>query len=203
MKPKSTYHNQLELIQRFAKGDSDAFFIIYKQLHLPIFRFVQKWIGSTEDAEELTADIFFKLWNNRDRFETLDYIRAFLHVAAKNSCINFLKQLKVKNVRQKELDDLLYKDAEPYFILEEVQEELLKLIYGEVEQMPPKMKEIFMLSYVEGLKPSEIAVRLNLNTQTIQNQKANAIRFLKSALADKLLFSATLFWLELALHEFF
>ncbi|OJY83583.1 MAG: hypothetical protein BGP14_09935 [Sphingobacteriales bacterium 44-15] len=169
---------------------------MYKQLYLPVFRFVQQWVNNIEDAEELTADTFVKLWNNRDRFETLDYIRAFLHVTARNACINFLKQLRAKTSRQKELEKQLTINTEPDFVVHEIRQELMKLVYAEVEQMPKKMKEIFLLSYAEGLKPSEIALRLNLSVQTIQNQKANAIRLLKIALADKSLLLALLIWLE-------
>ncbi|MBN8857527.1 MAG: RNA polymerase sigma-70 factor [Sphingobacteriales bacterium] len=196
MKSHFTYYSEPELIQRFATGEPAAFRAIYKQLYLPVFRFVQQWVNNIEDAEELTADTFVKLWNNRDRFETLDYIRAFLHVTARNACINFLKQLRAKTSRQKELEKQLTINTEPDFVVHEIRQELMKLVYAEVEQMPKKMKEIFLLSYAEGLKPSEIALRLNLSVQTIQNQKANAIRLLKIALADKSLLLALLIWLE-------
>lgn len=196
MKSHFTYYSEPELIQRFTTGEPAAFRAIYKQLYLPVFRFVQQWVNNIEDAEELTADTFVKLWNNRDRFETLDYIRAFLHVTARNACINFLKQLRAKTSRQKELEKQLTINTEPDFVVHEIRQELMKLVYAEVEQMPKKMKEIFLLSYAEGLKPSEIALRLNLSVQTIQNQKANAIRLLKIALADKSLLLALLIWLE-------
>lgn len=194
MKSYSTYHHEPELIRRFATGEPAAFRAVYKQLYLPVLRFVQQWVGNTEDAEELTADTFVKLWNNRERFETLEYIRAFLHVTARNACINFLKQLRVKTARQKELEEQLSIDTAPDFALQEIRQELMELIYAEVEQMPKKMKEIFLLSYAEGLKPSEIALRLNLSVQTVRNQKANAIRLLKIALADKPSLLALFIW---------
>lgn len=195
MKSHSTYDHEPELIRRFSTGEPAAFRALYKQLYLPVLRFVQQWVGNTQDAEELTADTFVKLWNNRERFETLEYIRAFLHVTARNACINFLKQLKVKTARQKELVEQSVVDTAPDFALQQIRQELMKLIYTEVEQMPKKMKEIFLLSYSEGLKPSEIALRLNLSVQTVQNQKANAIRLLKIAFADKPPLLVLLIWL--------
>ncbi len=195
MKSHSTYYHEPELIRRFAAGEPAAFRSLYKQLYLPVLRFVQQWVGNIEDAEDLTSDTFVKLWNNRERFETLEYIRAFLHVAARNACINFLKQLKVKTARQKELMEQSLVDTGPDFALLQIRQELMKLIYAEVEQMPKKMKEIFLLSYSEGLKPSEIALKLNLSVQTVQNQKANAIRLLKIAFADKPPLLALLIWL--------
>lgn len=195
MRSGPTYHHEPELIRHFSEGEPAAFRTVYRQLYLPVFRFVQHWVGNAEDAEELTGDIFVKLWHNRERFGTMDYIRAFLHVTARNACINFLKQLKVKTARQEELEAQLCVDTGPDFALQQVRQELMKLVYAEVEQMPKKMKEIFLLSYWEGLKPMEIARRLNLSVQTVQNQKANAIRLLKIAFADRSLFLALLIWL--------
>lgn len=195
MRSHSTYDHEPDLIQRFATGDPAAFRAVYKQLYLPVLRFVEQWVGNTQDAEELTADTFVKLWNNRERFETLEYIRAFIHVTARNACINFLKQLRVKTARQEELEAQLAMDTAPDFALQEIRQELMKLVYAEVEQMPKKMKEIFLLSYAEGLKSSEIAQRLNLSVQTVRNQKANAIRLLKIGFADKPPLLAILIWL--------
>lgn len=184
MKSNFTYYHEPELIQRFAAGEPAAFRALYKQLYLPVFRFVQQWVENIQDAEELTADTFVKLWNNRKRFETLDHVRAFLHVTARNACINFLKKLRTKTAQQNALETRFHVDTSADFTLQEIRQELMKLVYAEVEQMPKRMKEIFMLSYSEGLKPSEIALRLNLSVQTVQNQKANAIRLLKIALTD-------------------
>ncbi len=46
------------------------------------------------------------------------------------------------------------------------------------------MREIFLLSYSEGLKPAEIAARLGISVKTVKNQRVNAVNILRSALAD-------------------
>lgn len=191
------YQHEHELLQHFVAGEPAAFRAVYKQFYLPLFRFVQQWVEDKQDAEELTADTFVKLWDNRSRFETMDHVRAFLHVTAKNACINFLKQLRAKAVKQRAMEMELAVDTAPDFNLQEIRQELMKLIYAEVELMPKRMKEIFLLSYADGLKPSEIAYRLKLNVQTVQNQKANAIRHLRIALAGKPTLLAVIIWLGL------
>lgn len=195
-KSPSTYYDDSNLLPRFVIGEPAAFRAVYDQQWQPVFRFVQQWIVNAADAEELTADTFVKLWHHRERFESLDHVRAFLHVTARNACINFLKQAQVKTARQEELERQLAADTEPDFLVQEIRKELMKLVYEEVEQMPKKMKEIFLLSYAEGLKPAEIARQLNLSVQTVHNQKTNAIRLLKIAFSDKPLLLALLIWLE-------
>ncbi|HRO69988.1 MAG TPA: sigma-70 family RNA polymerase sigma factor, partial [Chitinophagaceae bacterium] len=68
------------------------------------------------------------------------------------------------------------------FTIQQVREEFFRLVYDKVDRMPPKMKEVFLLSYREGLKPAEIARLLNLSVNTVGNHKANAIRILRQAL---------------------
>ena len=44
------------------------------------------------------------------------------------------------------------------------------------------MREVFLLSYRDGLRPAQIAEQLNVHVQTVKNQRLSAIRFLQSAL---------------------
>ncbi len=51
-----------------------------------------------------------------------------------------------------------------------------------MDKLPEKMKEVFNLSYKEGLKPARIAELIQINVQTVKNQRVNAIKLLKNAL---------------------
>ncbi len=62
--------------------------------------------------------------------------------------------------------------------------QLMDKVYEEVAKMPGKMREIFYLSYKEGLKPPQVAERLQISVQTVKNQKVNAIKLLKRSFKD-------------------
>lgn len=192
MKTPSPYHDEFALMRSFATGEKNAFDHIYKQLHLPIFKFAERFLPSADDAKDITADTFVKLWNNRDQFRSLDHVRAFLHSTAKNSCIDFLRHEKIKDEKHAQLIRQVQENSERQFQLEELRTELMQLVYAEVEKMPAKMKEIFLLSYKQGLKPAEIAERLHISVQTVSNQKLNAIKLLKIALGNNPLLSLVL-----------
>ena len=195
----SPYPDEFALMRAFTSGEKVAYTHIYKTYYLRVFRFAQKFLPNSEDAEDMTADSFVKLWNNRADMNNLDHVRAFLHTSVRNGCLDFLKHQKVKDVKHAQILHQISEHSQRSFELAELRQELLQLVYAEVQRLPEKMREIFLLSYKEGLKPAEIAGRLNLSVQTVHNQKQNAIKLLKSALGNDTLLLALLLCLEFQL----
>lgn len=192
-----SYSHEPDLIRHFTAGETAAFTTVYREFYFRVYQFARRWLPERQDAEDVTADTFVKLWDRREQFKTLENISAFLHVTARNACYDFLKHSQVKSGKKDELVRQLSAASEADFSFQEIREEFLKLVYAEVEKMPKKMKEIFLLSYAEGLKPAEIAQKLDLIVQTVSNQKTNAINLLRLALGDKPLLLAFLLCLEI------
>jgi len=179
------YHNDTLLIADLQQGSEEAFTYIYSTYKKQVFLYAKRFVESVSDAEDLTADSFIKMWQRREQFDTSDTIAAFLHVTIRNSCYNFLRHAGVKRDKEKELVQILqHEEQANHFEIENVRIELINLIYQEVEKLPAKMKEVFLLSYKEGLKPAQIAERLQLSVQTVKNQRVTAIRLLKEALRN-------------------
>lgn len=194
------YQDEFTLMQRFTSGEKFAFTSVYNEYYFRVYEFASKFLPTSEDAEDITADSFTKLWQKRTEFDSLDHIRAFLFTAAKNACLNFLQHARVKDTKHVEILHSLKTSSRDSLYLEDIRAELMQLVYAEVEKMPSKMKQIFLLSYKEGLKPAEIAERLNISVQTVSNQKINAIKLLKTAIGHSPLLLALLLWLELPQH---
>ncbi len=56
---------------------------------------------------------------------------------------------------------------------------MVKMIYDQADLLPAKMKEIFLMTYQLGMKPSEIAEQLGISVKTVKNQRLNAVNMLK------------------------
>lgn len=188
--------NEQDLLRRMAEGNESAFAAVYDRYYYVIYQYVKRWMQDSSDAEDITADTFVKLLRYDTPFESMDHALAFLKVTSRNACFNFLKHAKVKMDKQPGLMQHFLNDQVPDFNWLEIRETFLNLVYAEVDKMPEKMKTVFLLSFKDGLKPSEIAERLNLSVQTVSNHKTNAIRLLKIAFAGKGLLLAILQWLE-------
>lgn len=180
----------------FREGEGEAFSLVYRHFNKRVFFYVRQYLSNITEAQDITSECFFKLWEKKSEFPTLDAVGAFLHVAARNQCFNHLRHTQMAKEKQAELLHLLNMPEEHPFKLEELRFQLLDLITAEVHKLPAKMREIFMLSYEEGLKPAEIAKRLGLQVQTVKNQRLNAVKLIKAALADHPLLFAMLPLLE-------
>lgn len=175
---------QDELVERFARGDEDAFTEIYDHFYFRIYQYACRWLANTLEAEDATAETFIKLLGRRESFVDMGNIEAFLKVSVRNACLDQLKYRKVRTDHREALVRQLSLEEQPDFEWVEVQEIFLSLVYAEIDRLPSKMKEVLLLSYRDGLKPREVAKRLGLKVRTVSNQKTNAIRLLRAALAQ-------------------
>lgn len=62
---------------------------------------------------------------------------------------------------------------------------LLDKIRKEIDKLPPKCREVFILSKINGMKYKEIAEQLNISTKTIENHMTKALRQIREALIQK------------------
>jgi RNA polymerase sigma-70 factor (family 1) len=173
--------NETQVVAALRAGQQEAFTQLYKYFQQRVYWFAKKYVEQRADAQDVTADTFIQLWKHRTDFESLDAISAFLHVTARNKCYDLLRREQMKSSRQMELLQLIEQHETEDFYVEQVRLELMRKIYAEVDKLPARMKEIFILSYQEGLKPAQIAERLQIKVQTVTNQRVSAIKVLKAA----------------------
>ncbi len=181
-----------DLISQFNQGNSRAYTTIYNLCAPSIYYFAKRFVNDREVAEEITADTFIKLFLLHPNFDSLPNIRAFLRITARNSCLNYLRDLKSKDQQKKDLLYLLTQDQEKEFLQDQYQAELLQRIYNEIERLPKKCRQVFKLAFMDGLGNEEIAKLLHINYQSVKNQKARALKILRLALLNRGLLAAVL-----------
>ncbi|MGN6416978.1 MAG: RNA polymerase sigma factor [Pseudobacter sp.] len=181
--------DEVVLMQQFRAGSEEAFTMIYRHLYQRVFWFARKFMEEAEDARDLTAEAFIQLWQQNHQLKDLNEVAAFLFVIVRNKCYNLLKHRQMKAGRKEELLRQLNEREQGDFLEEQVQLELVHRIYTEVNKLAPRMKEIFLLSYRDGLKPAEIATLLQIKAQTVTNQRVTAIRILQLALGKDFMLS--------------
>ena len=166
---------------------------IYSTYFTKMIRFSQAYVIAEEDAENIVQDIFLYLWEHPEVFKTIDNMDAFLFTLVKNRCLNFLKhslyvnekKSSIQTVEELEMQMNLYslqQFDESFLTISDV----VNLINEVIDKLPERCKEIFILSRMEGLKYKEIAERLNISVNTVENQMSIALRKLKIELKDYL-----------------
>jgi RNA polymerase sigma-70 factor (ECF subfamily) len=165
-------------------GDRHGFATAFERYYLTIYHFAKKFIDNGADAEDITAESFIKLWRHAEQPEGIQNVRTFLHVTTKNACLDYLKTHKGHKKKEEEISFLDRQDTRNAFALAEIKAEVLEEVYAEIEKLPKKCREIFKLSYIEGMKINEVAEHLQISEQTVSNQKTRALKLLRLALQD-------------------
>ncbi len=173
-------NNEFELIQKLKAGDSAAFETLFGLYAGKLFYFVNKYLDLKEEAEEIVQDVFLNLWKHKKEIRSEKAFKSYLYQIALNNIRNYFnkklvqekhKQLIAQNYlfeKESDADELDY-------------ESVIKKVDQLIDQLPPKRKEIFLLSRKEGLDISEIANYLNISEATVKNQITSAVAFLKKA----------------------
>ena len=153
-----------------------SFSDIYSIYYVRMLRFSQTYVIAEEDAENIVQDTFLYLWEHLELLEDIDHLDAFLFTLIKNRCLNFLKHqsyIQAKTCSLKADEEL--ESQLNLYALEQFDEAVSSI--SEVENL---------LSRIEGLKYKEIAERLDISVNTVENQISIALRKLRSELKEYL-----------------
>lgn len=147
-------------------------------------------ISNQEEAKDIVMRVFDDFWQRCENFSSEPdncelAIKAYLYYLTRNRCLNYSRD----NQRRKELEQKYINGVETVFDNQlenlNIDAELIRKLYSEIENLPKKCKAIFKLFYFEGLKTSEIASQLNISKSTVLSQKARALKMLKFVFTGK------------------
>jgi RNA polymerase sigma-70 factor (ECF subfamily) len=157
--------------------------LLFKQHHAALHWFCFQYLKSTEDADEVVNDIFMAIWEKRDELELSDKLKPLLYTIARNKSINMLKKKRMEYVDIDEQFDFVSDHSGPADILHARETE--RIVQKLIEELPPRCKQIFILSRREFMSNRQIAEIMELNEKTIENQITIAIRFIRAGLNKK------------------
>jgi RNA polymerase sigma-70 factor (family 1) len=174
---------QDDTILAFRQGDMAAFDAIYLKYRKPIITFC-KYMVPLDDAEDITSDVFVRLWRSREQWYTINNVKAFLYVSARNGCLDFLKTQKRKSVREQKVAGILEQE-QTYILRSEIESDLISLIKAEIDSLPGHCRTVFTMSYFDGYENAEIAKKLSISDKTVRNLKSIALNTIRKNLQNK------------------
>jgi len=177
-------HEEIKILEAFKNKDAKAFAYIFRLHRKALVYFAEQILGIREEAEDIVAITFIKLWEKHGDFDSFQALKSFLYVTTRNACIDFLRHSKRAFAAKKDYS----------YWAENKEEEILHIMYDaellaeldrEIELLPKKCREIFKLSFFQGLRTSEIADKLGLSVKTVRNQRAKAVHIIRTAFLKK------------------
>lgn len=182
-----------ELISRLRRSDRSAFNDIYRLFYRALCSYARLMV-SEETAEDVVHDVFIRLWESRENLTPEvggGNLRAYLFRSTYNACVSIIrKRLSRLNhesfvVRQVE-EDCRYWDWDRNETVRKIyNREIKQILESAISDLPDKCREVFLMSYTEGLPDREIAEKLGLSLSTVQNHIHNALVRLRVRLKSR------------------
>ena len=173
-----------DLLGRLAEGDNSAFDTIFRTYYQPLCYFAEKLTQETAVAQDMAADCFYKMLQQRREFSSVAALRSFLYTVVRNNCLDYIKTQKRHTAGNEELG-LLTAHTDESVERQIIMTEVLASISRSIQELPGKYREIMELALVEGLKNEDIAARLGIAHQTVRNHKSAALKLLRYAITGR------------------
>jgi RNA polymerase sigma-70 factor (ECF subfamily) len=176
----ATYTDQ-QLFELIRTGDKEAYTVVYSRFWAIIYRHARKMLRDEQEAEDLTQEVFYMLWNKAPVLEVKISLSGYLYTSVRNRILNRLEHGKIIAKYAASLEQHMEREASPtdYLIREK---QLQELIEKEVSALPEQMRVVFELSRKQNLSYKEIALHLGLSEGAVRGQLTRALAQLRSKL---------------------
>lgn len=170
-----SHTEEKELLINIAGGNEEAFRKLFVSFRDKVYSYSLHFTRSVFIAEEITQEVFMKIWVNRKSLTEINSIEAWVITIARNLCLN---QLKKKALEQKIKSSIANHEAEAEENVDAYvfYKEELNRIGQAIDQLSPKQRLIYKLNRDQGLKNEEIAHQLNISPNTVKTHMVTALR---------------------------
>ena len=167
-----------QFLQRINTKQTEAFRELFSEFYNSLVLFAMGFVEQQDVAEDIVQEVFIAVWERDARYPTYNAFRSFLYNSVKNASLNHLKH---KNVEEKYLASLNLETEGDDIDLKMMEEELYRLLFKTIDELPDKCRNIFLL-HLEGKGNEEIALLLNLSILTVKTQKKRAMSYIRERL---------------------
>jgi RNA polymerase sigma-70 factor (ECF subfamily) len=153
------------VLRKAQRGDERAFSIIVHAYQVPVYNYVLRMVGDRALAEDLTQEIFFRVFQGLPRFSLRSKFTTWLFQVAKNRVLDELRASERRPRAVVDLDEIL-----PLEVLDAPYERLeaIDAVWRAVGQLSVDLKMALLLRDVVGLSYGEIAESLEVTLSTVK-----------------------------------
>ena len=177
-----------QIIDAYLRGDERSLEILVKKYIKPIYFFILYFAGNTSDAEDLTQDVFVKVWKNLKKFDGEKGFKTWIFSIAKNTSIDFLRKKKTIPFSEFENDEganaIMDTIADPAPLLNEIFEDKEKsgIIASAIEKLSLTDQKTLSLRYSNEYSFREMSEILDEPVNTVKSRCRRALLNLKKIL---------------------
>lgn len=160
---------------------------VFRKFYPQTLFYATRIVGE-DDAEDVVQDAFIELWKRKDEIIDEEHIKAFLFRTTYTYSLNILKHRTITQNYAESIQTISIKRTEYYRpdnndaikLIENI--ELHNEIKIAINELPNKCRQVFIMSYIHGMKNKEIAEILNISIKTVEVHIYKALKYLRKRL---------------------
>jgi len=164
---------------------------LYKDYYILVYNVALNYLQNIEDAEEITQDVFLKVYQSMDTFNQKSTIKTWIYRITINQCLDYLKQKNSKKrffvFGKKSQNEYEYMNTatfeHPGIVLEKKQE--AAILFSVINTLTENQKTAFVLSKIDGLSNGEISEIMELSISSVESLLFRAKGALQIKLSEK------------------
>jgi len=161
------------LVDRIRAGDMDAFETLYRSYWQRLYAFAFRYVRSKPDAEDVTQEVFLRIWRGRADWLPAGAVSNYLYLAVRNAARDRLARAAVARRGWWRLEQA---ETTQEFQCDLESRELAAAVERALAALPPKRAALCRLRLIDGLSYAEIADRLGIGTKTVETQLARGLK---------------------------
>ena len=162
-----------EIIERCLTGDQAAWESIVRMYRRKVFNVAYKFVGRHDQAEDLTQDVFLKLYKSLDTFDRRANFQTWLISVSRNLCIDHYRAVrKERETINRDVDpsDFAPASADTRVDTQLEQRDRVKLLRKALDKLAPTLRTAVILRDIQELTYQEIADQLHLPEGTVKSR---------------------------------
>jgi len=143
-------------------------------------------MGDLDRSEDIVQDIFIKLWQQPPILQEGKSMPSYIYTMVRNRALEVMRRDDIGQRVHKQILYLHTEASEDDITEAEIEKHLLiDKIYVSIRQLPPKSREAFTLSKINGLTYAQIAEKMGISVKTVEHHISRALKSLREMLADQ------------------
>ena len=156
----------------------------FYQHYEPLCQYAFTLVKEEEASEDIVQEIFLRVWEKKQDLVGTDALRYYLYTATRNNCLTWLDKSR-KSVVTRLTGHEAAQEPEVTNEHHRPEADFDTLLAEALDQLPPKCREVFVLSRVNKLTYQQIADTLDISIKTVENQIGKALKLLRGFIRGK------------------
>ena len=143
---------------------------LFRLYYRPLCLYALHYMGDIDESEDVVQESFTSLWESSS---PVSAPKSYLYTSVRNRCIDRIRSKgKTETVPIDDVSSISDEEAQ-------IRSEREALLWTAIDSLPPKRRKLLLMSKRDGLKYSEIALRMGISENTVRNQISRALDTLR------------------------